>query len=73
MDHFCNLVAGIFPYFCIEQMIKEYGSYLSALCAYTYSCRSWWHTHDQQERIFDPFVFTSRWRSYTRYLQLPSG
>ena len=35
MDHFCNLVAGIFPYFCIEQMIKEYGSYLSALCAYT--------------------------------------
>ena len=31
MDHFCNLVAGIFPYFCIEQMIKEYGSYLSAL------------------------------------------
>ena len=25
MDHFCNLVAGIFPYFCIEQMIKEYG------------------------------------------------
>ena len=42
MDHFCNLVAGIFPYFCIEQMIKEYGSYLSALCAYTYSCRRLW-------------------------------
>ena len=53
-------------------MIKEYGSYLSALCAYTYSCRRLWaYSWSARNRIFDPFVFTSRWRSYTALSATP--
>jgi len=66
MDHFCNLVAGIFPYFCIEQMIKEY-------CAHTHThAGDCGHTHDQQGTGFLILSFLLLVGGVIlRYLQLP--